>query len=137
MSMRNARFWGRVEMLVMAAACGTILGTGLLVGIISVQRCDTAIAGDIGPGLSPATMLPEDMSRPDGHGHYRARVIVNGASLDMIGDIDAIDHVMAIPDARRGFHTAAPGTDGTVSVPVQVHAPIWQRGAAPEVAGRR
>lgn len=87
-------FWRRLEMLVMAAACGTLLGTGLLAGVISFDSGDRATipASD---ALSGAVFVE------DHEGAYSARVVVDGVPLRMIVDTSTAQSRLSMQDAER------------------------------------
>jgi len=86
-------------MLVMAAACGTLLGTGLLAGVISFGSGDHA-AIPAGDALSGAVFVE------DHEGAYSARVIVDGVPVRMIVDTSAAQSRLSMQDAKRLFFLA-------------------------------
>ena len=81
-------------MLVMAAACGTLLGTGLLAGAISFGSSDRA-AIPASDSLSGAVFVEDD------EGEYSARAIVDGVPLQMIVDTSAAKSRLSMQDAKR------------------------------------
>ena len=97
-------FWRRLEMLVMAAACGTLLGTGLLAGAISFDSSDGA-AIPASDALSGAVFVE------DQEGAYSARVIVDGVPLRMIVDTSAAKSRLSMQDAQ-GLSVSLPHPGG-------------------------
>ena len=87
-------FWLRLEMLVMAAACGTLLGTGLLAGVISFG------GGDVVPA-SPSGDASGAIFYEDGSGAYSARVMIDGVPLRMIVDTGTARSSLSAQDAQR------------------------------------
>lgn len=95
----------------MAAACGTLLGTGLLAGVISFGGGNVATASLSGD--APGAIFYDD----DGSGSYSARVIVDGVPLRMIVDTGAAHSSLSAQDFERlaqpkvragaGIYTAA------------------------------
>ena len=98
-------FWRRLEMLVMAAACGTLLGTGLLAGVISFGSSDRA-AIPASDTLSGAVFVEDD------EGEYSARAIVDGVPLRMIVDTSAAKSRLSMQDAKR-LSLSLPDSGGT------------------------
>ena len=87
-------FWLRLEMLVMAAACGTLLGTGLLAGVIRFGGGDVAAA-------PPSDNAPGAVFYDDGSGAYSARVMIDGVPLRMIVDTGTAHSSLSARDAQR------------------------------------
>ena len=86
-------FWQRLEMLVMAAACGTLLGTGLLAGVISFGSGE--VAAFPAERDTDVALFGQDQS-----GAYSALVIVDGVPLWMIVDTGAAQSSLSAQDAK-------------------------------------
>lgn len=78
----------------MAAACGTLLGTGLLAGVISFGGGE--VEAEVHNGNVTGALFHED-----GDGAYSARVIIDGVPLRMIVDTGAAQSSLSLQDAAR------------------------------------
>ena len=125
-SRRGPYFWGKVEMLVMAAACGTLLGTGLLAGAVSRARVDPAAQAGDAAAAAPSTSPPV-IFRKDRGGAYRTRVVIDGVPLEMLVDTGATHSLLSEADARRVFQAMPAGEGGPLR---------WQEAASVRIAGR-
>jgi clan AA aspartic protease (TIGR02281 family) len=108
-------FWGKVELVVMAAACGTLIGTGLLAGAISLESCATPVNAGAARASVPETTAPLfTVFRRDPGGSYRARVMIDGVPLQMVVDTGAAASLLSERDARRVFEARDAGRNRAV-----------------------
>ncbi|MBN8829111.1 MAG: retroviral-like aspartic protease family protein [Sphingomonadales bacterium] len=130
-------FWGRVELVVMAAACGTLLGTGLLAGAISLESSaapmDAVGASASGAGTSTPLFT---VFRRDGGGAYRAVVVIDGVPLDMIVDTGAARSLLSEQDARRVFRARDAERNRMVVTLGGAHLVNRQEARSVEIGGR-